>query len=77
MVGGDVERLYGFSRSCLQKVIYRYLDCGILHNGFAGVKCKDCGHECLLLLYHICDQLKGKFFSYSSRVILLSRKDGF
>jgi len=23
-------------------VIYRYLDCGDLHNGFARVKCKDC-----------------------------------
>jgi hypothetical protein len=29
-------------------VIYRYLDCGILHNGFARVRCKDCGHEYLL-----------------------------
>jgi hypothetical protein len=29
-------------------VIYRYLDCGILHNGFARVKCKDCRHEYLL-----------------------------
>lgn len=23
-------------------MIYRYLDCGDLHNGFARVKCKDC-----------------------------------
>ncbi len=29
-------------------MIYRYLDCGDLHNGFARVKCKDCGHEYLL-----------------------------
>jgi len=28
-------------------VIYRYLDCGDLHKGFARVKCKDCGHEYL------------------------------
>lgn len=42
------ERQYGFFRSYIQKVIYRYLDCGILHNGFARVKCKDCGHEYLL-----------------------------
>ena len=26
-------------------MIYRYLDCGDFHNGFARVKCKDCGHE--------------------------------
>ena len=32
----------------MKKVIYRYLDCGILHNGFARVRCGDCGHEYLL-----------------------------
>ena len=41
-------RQYGFWRPYLEKVIYRYLDCGDLHNGFARVKCKDCGHEYLL-----------------------------
>jgi len=30
---------YGFFRSYVRQVIYRYLDCGILHNGFARVKC--------------------------------------
>ena len=29
-------------------MIYRYLDCGDLHLGFARVKCTDCGHEYLL-----------------------------
>ncbi|MBC8463475.1 MAG: transposase, partial [Deltaproteobacteria bacterium] len=29
-------------------MIYRYLDCGILKNGFARVRCGDCGHEYLL-----------------------------
>jgi hypothetical protein len=29
-------------------VIYRYLDCGDLHNGFARVRCGGCGHEYLL-----------------------------
>ena len=29
-------------------IIYQYLDCGILANGFARVKCKGCGHEYLL-----------------------------
>lgn len=32
---------YGFFRSYVKRVIYRYLDCGILHNGFARVRCKD------------------------------------
>jgi len=32
----------------VKQVIYRFLDCGILHNGFARVKCGDCGHEYLL-----------------------------
>jgi hypothetical protein len=39
---------YGFWRPYTLDVIYRYLDCGDLHNGFARVKCKDCGHEYLL-----------------------------
>lgn len=26
---------YGFLRAYVRQVIYRYLDCGILHNGFA------------------------------------------
>ena len=41
---GRVDRQYrGF-----KQVIYRYLDCGILHNGFARVKCEDCNYEYLL-----------------------------
>ena len=42
------SRQYGFWRPYIEKVIYRYLDCGDPHNGFARVKCKDCGHEHLL-----------------------------
>lgn len=42
------SRQYGFFRPYVKDVIYRYLDCGILHNGFARVKCTDCGHEYLL-----------------------------
>ena len=30
------ERAYGFYRPYLRSVIYRYLDCGILRNGFPG-----------------------------------------
>ena len=42
------ERQYGFYRPYVRQVIYRYLDCGILHNGFARMQCEDCGHEYLL-----------------------------
>jgi hypothetical protein len=42
------ERRYGFFRPYVKQVIYRYLDCGILHHGFARVRCEDCGHEYLL-----------------------------
>jgi hypothetical protein len=35
------SRQYGFWRSYVEQVIYRYLDCGDLHNGFARVKCTD------------------------------------
>ena len=42
------SRQYGFWRPYIEKVIYRYLDCGDPHNGFARVKCIDCGHEYLL-----------------------------
>jgi ribosomal protein S27E len=39
---------YGFWRPIVTEVIYRYLECGDLHFGFARVKCQDCGHEYLL-----------------------------
>ena len=39
---------YGFWRPYVKEVIYRYLNCGDLHFGFARVKCKDCGNEYLL-----------------------------
>ncbi len=46
------ERQYGFFRPYVKQVIYRYLDCGVLKNGFARVRCEDCGHE--YLLAHSC-----------------------
>ncbi|MFH1083488.1 MAG: transposase zinc-binding domain-containing protein, partial [Pseudomonadota bacterium] len=39
---------YGFLRPYVRQVIHRFLDCGILHNGFARVKCGECGYEYLL-----------------------------
>lgn len=31
------KKRYGYLRPHIQKVIYQFLDCGILHNGFARV----------------------------------------
>jgi ribosomal protein S27E len=42
------ESQYGFFRPYVSRVIQRYLDCGDLRNGFARVRCGDCGHEYLL-----------------------------
>jgi hypothetical protein len=42
------ERRYGYWRPYIMDVIYRYLDCGDLHFGFARVKCAESGHEYLL-----------------------------
>ena len=38
----------GFWRTYVMTVIYKYLDCGDLHMGFARVRCDECGHEYLL-----------------------------
>ncbi len=44
----NFNKKYGYLRSHIEKVIYQYLDCGILHNGFARIKCKECNHEYFL-----------------------------
>jgi hypothetical protein len=38
------EHCYGFFWPYVRQVIYRYLDCGDLHNSFTRVRCGDCGH---------------------------------
>ncbi|MGD0919856.1 MAG: transposase zinc-binding domain-containing protein [Thermodesulfobacteriota bacterium] len=45
------ERAYGFYRPYLRSVIYRYLDCGVLRNGFARVGCGNCDPEYLLAFF--------------------------
>ncbi len=45
---------YGFWRTYVMTVIYRYLDCGDLHMGFARVRCENCGHEYLSKVPYIC-----------------------
>lgn len=42
------QRMYGYWRPHVLDVIYRYLDCGDPHLGFARVKCNDCNTEYLL-----------------------------
>jgi len=42
------QKRYGYWRPYVLDVIYKYLDCGDLHQGFARVKCNDCHHEYLL-----------------------------
>ncbi|MBW2133129.1 MAG: transposase zinc-binding domain-containing protein [Deltaproteobacteria bacterium] len=42
------EQRYGFFRPYVKDVIHRYLECGVLHNGFARIRCGECGHEYLL-----------------------------
>jgi len=42
------ERRYGFWRPYVGDVIRRFLDCGVLYNGFARMRCEKCGHEYLL-----------------------------
>lgn len=39
---------FGYLRTEIRSTIFRYLDCGCLQNGFARVKCNDCGHEYLV-----------------------------
>jgi len=39
---------YGFWRTYVMTVIYKYLDCGDLHFRFARVSCEECGHEYFL-----------------------------
>ncbi len=39
---------YGYWRPYIMTEIYRYLDCGDLHMGFARIRCQECGHEYFL-----------------------------
>jgi len=46
--GDRYQSRYGFWRPYVMDVIYKYLGCGDLHQGFARVKCDECHHEYLL-----------------------------
>ena len=43
------EKEYGYLRPIVQEVVEKYLNCGNPKNGFARIKCKDCGTERLLM----------------------------
>jgi hypothetical protein len=44
-------RQYSFLRPYVQQVIYRYLDCGILDNGFARARCGECGRRMRIIAF--------------------------
>jgi hypothetical protein len=64
------QKLYGFLRPHVMKVIYKYLDCGDLHKGFARVKCCDCNHEYL----GVRSKSHARIFPSSFPRILLQKK---
>ena len=66
------SRQYGFWRPYVEQVIHRYLDCGDPHNGFARVKCKDCGHEYRRAFFLKCDYFQLLIFNVSLSFILIS-----
>lgn len=41
------QKRFGVLRDVVRDVIYKYLGCGDLKNGFARIKCKECQHEVL------------------------------
>ncbi|MFQ5835444.1 MAG: transposase zinc-binding domain-containing protein [bacterium] len=61
------EREYGFLRPVICEVVYEYLRCGDLREGFARVRCQDCNDEYLLAF-----SCKGRWFCpscHSKKVI--------
>jgi len=51
---------YGFFRPVIRSVVQKYLTCGDLRQGFARIRCSNCGHE--YLLAYSC---KGRYFCTS------------
>ncbi|HWR96867.1 MAG TPA: transposase zinc-binding domain-containing protein, partial [Candidatus Methanoperedens sp.] len=42
------EDRYGFLRPVIRETVFKYLSCGDPKQGFARVRCRECGHEYLL-----------------------------
>ena len=51
------QKRIGVLRDVVREVVYKYLGCGDLRNGFARIKCKECQHEVLLAF-----SCKGRYF---------------
>jgi ribosomal protein S27E len=51
------EEEYGYFRKIITSTICKYLDCGIMENGFARVRCPDCGHD-----FFVAFSCKTRFF---------------
>ncbi|NLF07836.1 MAG: hypothetical protein GX594_07635, partial [Pirellulaceae bacterium] len=49
---GRFAEKYGFWRPIVERSVTAFLGCGDLHEGFARVRCGDCGHEMLPLHWH-------------------------
>jgi hypothetical protein len=68
------EKKYGYFRSVISEVVTEYLKCGDLKEGFARVRCQDCGHEFILSLacYSYCTScvlpVNNDFFPFISGV---------
>ena len=54
------EDKYGYLRPVIRETVYKHLNCGDLKQGFARVRCPDCGHEYLLAF-----SCKGRYFCSS------------
>ena len=64
---------YGYWRTYVMTVIYKYLDCGDLHFGFARVRCEKCGHEYLLAFscYSYCTSFASHETFVDKRLLLI------
>ena len=51
------EEEYGYFRKIITATICKYLDCGIMENGFARIRCPDCGYD-----FFVAFSCKTRFF---------------
>src|SRR4030042_2977270 len=67
------EKKYGYFRPVIKEVVEEYLKCGDLKEGFARVRCQDCGQTFLLAA-----SCKGRWFCpscHAKKVIEVCRPD--
>jgi len=44
----EFQHTFGALRSVTERVVEKFMDCGNPMNGFARIRCSECGHERLL-----------------------------